>query len=368
MLVQRVLGVIDEIYELAASRQDWTSLLGDIADLCAAETASLATAGPDTGVTVLSPRTDPELLAEFSAHWIERDPTARATLAAPPGTVVTLADSGGMEAFESTEFFAGFWRRTGHGAERMRVTLDVSPQRAVSFGVHPARRSDEISEEMARTFGLFVPHLTRAVQIQRRLAAAEDGHALASAPRPGAIVVTAEGRVLVMDHAAEGILELSDALAVRAGDLSALRPEDTAALLSLVAACAARGGAVAGGTVALPGSRPLRAEVVPIPRRAAPQGFELFPDPRPAALVLLDDPARVRDALRARARAGFGLTPREAAVAAEIASGAGRAAAAARLGMSPRTLSRHLARIAEKLGTAGDADLARLLARAGLGG
>lgn len=64
-------------------------------------------------------------------------------------------------------------------------------------------------------------------------------------------------------------------------------------------------------------------------------------------VVLLDDPAR---ALPLSALRALGLTRREAAVLRELALGAGTEEAAARLGMAPRTLAKHLQRVNAKLG------------------
>ncbi len=71
----------------------------------------------------------------------------------------------------------------------------------------------------------------------------------------------------------------------------------------------------------------------------------LFSDGR--TVLLLDDPAR---ALPLESLRALGLTPREAAVLRELALGAAATDAAARLGMAPRTLAKHLQRVNAKLG------------------
>ncbi len=66
-------------------------------------------------------------------------------------------------------------------------------------------------------------------------------------------------------------------------------------------------------------------------------------------VLLLDDPGR---ALSVGALGTLGLTPREAAVLRQLALGADTEEAAARLGMAPRTLAKHLQRVNAKLGVA----------------
>ncbi len=64
-------------------------------------------------------------------------------------------------------------------------------------------------------------------------------------------------------------------------------------------------------------------------------------------VLLLDEPER---ALPLEALAGLGLTAREAAVLRELALGAGTDEAAAKLGIAPRTLAKHLQHLNAKLG------------------
>jgi DNA-binding CsgD family transcriptional regulator len=86
--------------------------------------------------------------------------------------------------------------------------------------------------------------------------------------------------------------------------------------------------------------------------------------------------ARVRDAINAHARRAAGgndnglaaefpghtsLTPREREVLAQIAAGASNKEAGRHLGISPRTIEVHRARIMEKLGARNAADLVRIV-------
>ena len=83
--------------------------------------------------------------------------------------------------------------------------------------------------------------------------------------------------------------------------------------------------------------------------------------------------SRVREALEARARVGTNgtglhafpgedqLTPREREVLVQIAEGASNKEAGRHLGISPRTIEVHRARIMEKLGARNTADLVRIV-------
>jgi FixJ family two-component response regulator len=100
--------------------------------------------------------------------------------------------------------------------------------------------------------------------------------------------------------------------------------------------------------------------------------LDFFEKPFDADVVV----ARVRDAINAHARRAAGgndsslamdfpghgsLTPREREVLAQIAAGASNKEAGRHLGISPRTIEVHRARIMEKLGARNAADLVRIV-------
>jgi two-component system, LuxR family, response regulator FixJ len=100
--------------------------------------------------------------------------------------------------------------------------------------------------------------------------------------------------------------------------------------------------------------------------------LDFFEKPFDADMVV----ARVRDAINAHARRAAGgndnglaaefpghtsLTPREREVLAQIAAGASNKEAGRHLGISPRTIEVHRARIMEKLGARNAADLVRIV-------
>ena len=82
---------------------------------------------------------------------------------------------------------------------------------------------------------------------------------------------------------------------------------------------------------------------------------------RPRAILFITDPETTADVRRQRLGEDFGLTPAEAAVAAEVVKADGLQAVSGRLGISLETVRTHLAHVFDKTCTRRQAELIRLL-------
>ena len=85
--------------------------------------------------------------------------------------------------------------------------------------------------------------------------------------------------------------------------------------------------------------------------------------PSSHASVLIVDPERPRAVSRHLMSRLYGLTPREAALASVLSTGATVRAAAAELGITYETARTHLRRVFEKTGTSRQTELIVLLSR-----
>ena len=217
-----------------------------------------------------------------------------------------------------------------------------------------------------------LPHLSRCLQIQLRLATAEaesqeTGGTLDRLPL-AVVLLDSQGKPVRTNPAAEALLRSDDGLSIVGGRIVASERRAAHRLRHLVAAAAATAsgrGDHPGGCVAVarrPPARPLSVLVAPLPRAAAIHGTV---EGRAVAVLLVRDPDRSGPAPDAHLAQLYGLTTAEARTARALASGHAPREIAAELGVGLATVRTHLHRVFEKTGTASQADLVRLLLTSG---
>jgi DNA-binding CsgD family transcriptional regulator len=209
------------------------------------------------------------------------------------------------------------------------------------------------------------PHIKRAAQIAARLAAsktAEDAKARAlDQIDHGVLLVDRMGCILFTNRAAQSIISLGDGLAMGAHGLWAESSADNRRLEALIAEAA---NGAAGGTMRV--SRPSLAE--PWLLLVAPARSPMFRavDAGAAAIIFVTDPERAPMPSQEILSDLFGLTATEAKVALCISAGHDVPSAARQLRVSTNTVHTHLRRIFSKLGVHRQADVVRVLMRAGI--
>jgi DNA-binding CsgD family transcriptional regulator len=358
-------ALIGGIYAAAMDGAGWSGFLQRLSRSLGIEAASFVISDPRIGhSSVTAPDADPAVIAAYTRHWWEHDPTALATNTVAPGVVTTLEYTG-RERFLKSAYYNEFWRQSGLGADRAAANLVTDGGAFVSIALHAKPRRDEITAETTATLSRIVPHLIQAVAIQRRFWRLElERTALGQIggnTNMGFFVVDAGARVIHCDGRGRGML--GGLLRLDEDVLLAGTDDTTATLHAMIASCAGMSaerpsGGRMGGNGVLPG---FAIEVVPFPRGLlAADRYELR-HTRPVALVLVKDLAAEAQNRRIQLQARFGLTAAESAIALEMLGGDGRDAAAARLGISVSTVRTHLSRIFEKTGVNRQAELVRLL-------
>ncbi len=355
-------ATIDGIYDAAIANDGWSELLCDIADRCGLENAALVVHDPHANFSsVLTPRADPAVIRDYGEYWWQHDLTAQATANAPVGKITSLHDTG-RDRFLNSSFYNDFWCRSGLGAERLASNLLAKDGAFASIVLHASHRRDEIDDQSLRAFAILAPHLVRAISISSRLQRLEIENAAglvrAGSKGTGVIVVDAKMRLIHADTTGEDLLQAGTAIGL-AGNRVVLK--DTASafkLAGMVEACGTRalgnGGKVSIGRGGM--RKPVQIEVLPFRVHAG-----LLQATSPVAMLLVNDPERDQQANVERLRRQFGLTRAEAALALEMMAGDGRAAAAARCGISVNTARTHLTRVFEKTGVNRQAELIRVL-------
>ncbi len=357
--------IIGKIYDAAMGHEEWAAPLSGIADICGAEnTAIVFTDHRLSFSSVVAPRADPDVVLAYNRFWWRHDPTAAATAAHPVGQLTTLADTG-RDHFISSAFYNDYWRRSGLGAERVAANLLCSDGAFASCVLQASPRRDEISDEACQRFGLFVPHLARAAEIERKLRRRELASCVASQGQAsgcvGTIIVDAAMRILFADRHAEAMFSRMAGDCAAKGAVSLPDAKADAKLRAAVAACfnadvdTREAGRICISNAA--GVADFSVEIAPCRVNIT----SVFGWPALAAMLIFHDHERDRELRIAALRDRFELTQAEAALALEMLKGDGRAAAAKRCGISVNTARTHLSRIFEKTGVRRQAELIRLL-------
>lgn len=369
MRENRVAEVVGQIYAAALDDMPWSDGLCAVADLCGAENAALVIADSRRGYSnVVTPRADPDVVSAYAEYWWSLDPTAKATSSAPVGQLTTLADTG-RELFMESRFHNEFWRRSGLGAERIAANLILGEDMFSSVVLQAPSSRDEIDASMFENFSLLVPHFVRAVNISRRLyrmdiEASIEG--VGGGPGFVGIYVVDDGaRVAFADAGAETLLRQGRHIRAPGGVLGLGQAEADNRLRTAIRSCAAGWPPPESGrhvhAARGDGSSPLQIEVVPCRAGIAKKVAASAGGPAPVAMLVVRDDDLQRRARVARLRERYGLTRAEATLTVEMLKGDGRAAAAARCGVSINTARTHLMRVFDKTGVSRQAELIRLL-------
>ncbi len=359
--------LVGEIYESAGDRTRWPTFLASFRQATGAAAVHILI-DDFTNRTALVTEWighDPKFISLYQEYYASRDVWVRGR---PPPTGQTvlgqrlIAD----EELTKTEFYADFLRPQGN-FHVVAGCIFREQTTAVDIAALRPKRRGPFGEEEEGLLRALMPHLQRAVQIHRRLAAAQlTSSALAESMDRllyGLILLDEKGEVLLANGAARGQLASRDGLTDDKGILGASKRAESSELRRLIADAldgATGRGLGSGGALSLSrrsGARPLSLLVAPF-KSDAP---ELFGGRRPAVVVFVSDPDRRIDAASEMLAQLHGLSAAEAKVAAQLLEGGSLADMAARLGISRNTANTHLKRVFEKTDTRRQSDLLRVL-------
>jgi DNA-binding CsgD family transcriptional regulator len=209
-----------------------------------------------------------------------------------------------------------------------------------------------------------LPHMARAQQAVERMRLLDAGEAALNALNLGALLLDADGSVIFHnDAAAQAAIHAGDGLQLRNGKLNANNADADAGLQRLIAFALKPDGSLETPPDVLVPRQSLRQpyHVTALPIRRSLKPFVGIV--RPVAVVIVNDPERRRPIGAEALRRGYGLTPREAALAVALADGWSLEQAADLLEMRYETARTHLRRVLSKTRTSRQAELLKLLAK-----
>ena len=266
-----------------------------------------------------------------------------------------------------TEFYAAMGRRY-EATRALLGVLEASPHRIAVVSLNRGDRHEEFDSHDAKLLSILMPHVRRALAIQRRLSDFDAERApildaLDRLPR-GLVLVDDRARPIFVNRYAARLLEQRDGLSMEKDALIAAMPaaarQLSRALGSAIAVTKGRAFTMENGDFLIPRltRRPLFASVSPAGRDNA------YPDliPRVAASVFLVDPDSIVMPLNDRLAELFSLTTAEARVADAFAAGRNVATIADEFGVSRETVRSQAKRVCEKAGVRSQSAFIRLVA------
>jgi DNA-binding CsgD family transcriptional regulator len=362
-----LLDLIDLLYGGALDTQAWGAAVAAIRRAFGGETAGVflhdvSSRDVDSVTFVDVDESYRRAYAEL-ARLPDMEGAFRAVAASAPRGALT-ADELALAApdFQRSRF-RDEWQRPQRFLDFIMAPLAPGPSLVGGLVVARPRRANGYGGRELDALRPLRPHLSRAVQVRRRLdgAAGVARDALAALDRihQAVLLVDAGATVMHANPTAEAALESADGLRAARSVLGCDHADDTARLRRLVGEASAAPVPGPGGTLAVrrrSGRRPLSVLVAPLRGgRPAPTG------PPATAIVLVADPEAVAPAPGAPLRELYGLTAAEARVAAALLDHDRLDDVAGGLGVSLATVRTLLQRAFDKTGTRRQADLVRLM-------
>jgi len=360
---QRREALVGLMYDAVLDASLWSAVLEGIADLTDSAAALIHGYSVDRKMYTFHDlgRIDPDCKRRHELYHVA-NPWMRASRFAA-GHVVRSDDLIPLVQLKRTAFYDDVLRpqNIAHGTI---VNVISRPEFKVSINVERSEAKGPFGERDVAVLNALLPHLRRASELRLRLldyqVAAQNERDALDALSTGIITFDAGHRVLFANSVARAQAEELSLRLDTGADVSGT-PAVTKVLRALVGDAVRAG---AGGTARLPRSDggDIGVTVAPVRGRALDHPSH-HGAARPAAIALLVDVSRTREAASALLAARHGLTAAELRVATALAQANGMTAATAMLGISQNTLKTHTKRIYAKIGIRGHAELVQSISQ-----
>ena len=364
---RRISELIAHLYDAAMDEALWKGTATLVADALGSTSAVLKLHGGGDSVELLECTDNlivPERERAWAEDWHRKDLWVQRSMAYGMSRIVT-SDDLVTPAEQARSGFYQEWLRCLDIHHMLGAVFPAADGAIGVLGIHRPEGAGTYSLSERRQASLVLPHLQRALQLGRRLAARSRLQAamLEAFDRldTGMLVLDGSCRILHASLRAQSLLRDNAELAVVDGRFALRPPALHERLLSRLrdAMVVAEGNtAKAAAALSVPRRHrmPLALEFSPLRPSAS-----IFGEQRPACLIFLRDPQapiavdRLRDL--------FGLTRTEGLVAAALGQGHSLEEIAAGMNIGLGTVRSHLKRLLAKTGTHRQAEAVTLLAR-----
>lgn len=283
-----------------------------------------------------------------------------------PGAVNLDQEQCPRTALERSEFYNDYLRRIG-AAYSMGAVINRTRDRAPTLTALRGSDKGEYGEAERKVAKFLLPHLTRAWAVYEKLELLAAGESVIDGLSVGVAFLGAGGLAMYWNRSAEEIFRANDGLSLQAGTLSASDRHTDAQLQRAIDHALSPGGSLGTEAVGIPRVSGRRSyQVVTAPLRARFRQF--VGTAAPLAVAFIADPEHPRPPKLELLIQLYGLTRKEAEIAARLSEAKSVEQAADELAITYQTARTHLRRIFSKTGTSRQTELLILLARLPGGG
>lgn len=367
--VRPMLDVIDRLYAAVLTPADWPEAVESVTDLLQAEHAIVCVpGGADGSCAFATVRMDAAHAALISSAEAARL-ASRMLSGMPTGLAVSWSSIIADREWEKSPLYNEIIR-PANGFYSVNALLDAPAGEMTGFNFCRPRKAGPFDLGELDKLQALLPHFANVLELRRRLGAAfrENNDLLQVLERmdTGVILTDAASRPSFANGRALGIVAQADGLSLAAGRLSAGFSAATQRLRNAISAASAHAPmAVPTGTgpglrlrLKRPSGRPpLLLWLFPI----QPLGASTAGNPAPRIAIFITEPDDGPPIDREAIADAFELTPREAAIAALLASGHDLASAAQALAIGIGTARYHLKHVLDKTNTRSQATLVAML-------
>jgi DNA-binding CsgD family transcriptional regulator len=354
------------IYDAGLEPQRWPDVLTEVSHFVGGD-ACLLVIDSDCGTTGSVCHAfgiDGGNLRLYREIYVARDPTT--TLFRDPERIESILDLVSPSSFYETDFFREWFRPQGW-IDAASAVLDKATTGSAYFSVMRGPVRGGVDDEMRQSMRLIVPHLRRAVAVERAMMLGRTKAAtfadILNNLSAGIFLVDAEGGIVHANAAGCALQHTGDFLRAARRRLIANDGKADQRLREIFAA--AGRGEIAGTdkriamALTAPSGEHYVAEILPL---AAGESRNAGINPAVAALFVRKAEMDTRSPLDLVANA-YNLTPAELRVLLAIVDVGGVPNVARTLGIADTTVKTHLNHLFEKTGASRQADLVKLVAR-----
>lgn len=358
------LQLVQSIYDVALGREDWPSVIEKISAASGGHSGLLRLVDCRRAAVgfVAAYGYEESHIEGYRNHFIHLDPYCDSLAAAPAGTLLQTDQVAPLPLRRNTEYFNDY-ERPGDRFYALGSPLGRERDFLLYLGLSRGQRAGSYDEDTLAFIRSLLPHMLRAVQIQRLIGSAVDAQCLSEAAldrlRIGVILIDANRSIGFANRAA---LSLAATFGLNLGEsgltLPAPRFNDRLQNLLNGALAMSSGNTAPGGdmTYSRPGIGLLQFRFFPLLTSGEPG----LAGQRVQAAVFLMRPGPPHlDASQLAIQ--FGLTVAESRLAVRLAEGRTIAEAAKSAGITMATARTHLRNIFAKTATSRQSELALLL-------